>query len=233
MAGIGCGALTLVVLIAIGLIVMKLGQKAREFAGDFKKNPAKAAAMLALRANPDLEVVNADDGKGEVTIKDKKTGEITTVSFSELAQGKLTMKNGKGEEVSIDASAAKDGKVTVKGPNGETVIGGSAAAPLPSWLPAYPGMKSESGALNVSRADKKAGISISYTTDDPTKVKDFYEAQFKAAGFKTEAKLVNVGNFATGSVKAEKADTAQKVTIVITGESGKTSITANYEEPKS
>jgi hypothetical protein len=231
MAGIGCGGLLLIAMVGAGLLVLKGCQKAQEMAADFQKNPAKAAAMFALKANPDVEVVSADDAKGEITIKDKKSGEVTTLSFNDISQGRISMKNSKGEEMSIDASGAKDGKVVMKGPNGQTVIGAGAAEPAPSWVPAYPGMKSDSGALNVSRNDKKAGIIMSYTTDDPAKVKDFYESQLKAAGFQTEAKLVNVGNLGSGNVKAEKAATAQKVTIVITGENGRTSIATNYEEP--
>jgi len=133
-AGIGCLVILAIALLGGGLLVAKGCSKFKEIAGDldFQKDPAKAAALMALRLNPDIEIISTDDTKREVTFKTKSKGEVTTVSFDDLQDGKFTIKNAKGEVITVDGSA-NDGKgtTTVKGPDGSTVIGGDAAGPPP------------------------------------------------------------------------------------------------------
>lgn len=51
---------------------------------------AQAATLkLAVKLNPDLELVMTDEAKGEITIRDKKSGEVTTLSFDEMSMNKL------------------------------------------------------------------------------------------------------------------------------------------------
>jgi hypothetical protein len=90
-AGIGCGGLVVLAIIAIFVLAGKACTKINEVAGDFQKNPAKAAAMLALKFNPEVEVVSTDDTKNEITIRTKKDGETMTMSFEDVAKGKFTM----------------------------------------------------------------------------------------------------------------------------------------------
>ena len=232
MAGIGCGGLLLIAMLGVGLLVMRGCQKAKEIAGDFQKNPAKTAAMFALKANPDLEVVGSDDAKGEITVKDKKSGEVTTLSFNDISQGKFTMKNGKGEEMSIDASGAKEGKVVMKGPDGQTVIGDSAATPAPSWVPAYPGLQSQPGGMRIEKGGELKGLAVAQTTDAVAKVKEFYDVQLKGAGFQTEVNTTSIGGTETATVNAKKDDGKQTVNIVISVEGGKTNVMVSYEGPK-
>ncbi|MDZ4289382.1 MAG: hypothetical protein U0984_15570, partial [Prosthecobacter sp.] len=137
-AGIGCGGLFLLACLGGGVLAMRACSKVKEMAGDFQKNPAKAAATLMVKANPELELVSTNDAKGEITIKNKKTGEVTTMSFDEMSQGKFTVKDAKGNETTIDGSAVGQGRMTIKGPDGETVIGGSASETAPpAWIPTY------------------------------------------------------------------------------------------------
>jgi len=122
-------------------------------------------AIRIIKANPDLEVVKTDDKAGEITIRDKKSGEVTTVSYNDISQGKFKMKSASGEEVTIDATNQNGaGNVVVKNKEGTTVIGGdqTATAP-PAWVPAYPGVQTKTGGMRSEKGDKVSGGFISET----------------------------------------------------------------------
>ena len=55
--GIGC----VVILIVCGIAVGVMGWFAKKAVDKFAKNPGMAAAELAVKMNPDLELVNADE----------------------------------------------------------------------------------------------------------------------------------------------------------------------------
>ncbi len=234
-AGIGCGGLLLLAGIGVFALLMRGCSMAKEFAGDFQKNPAKATAVMLVKANPDLDLVKTDDATGEITVRDKKTGEVTSMSFDDLSKGKLTFKNAKGEEVSIDASQA-NGKagLVIKGPEGETVIGGgSEATTPPAWVPLYPGVKSEEG--GGFRAEKNGKISGSFigTTADPSaKVKEFYDAKLKEAGFTTEVSTMNMNGTDSAIVAGKKEADKSTVNVMINTEKGKTAVVLSYEGAK-
>ena len=77
------------------------------------------AAVMALKMNPAIEIVKTDDAKGEITYRNKQSGEQVTMSFNDLAQGKFNMKvkDAQGRESSVTGGG--DGNVTVNGPDGK------------------------------------------------------------------------------------------------------------------
>ena len=207
-AGIGCGALLVLIIAVFAFIGVKAMNKMKEVAGaDWQKNPAKSAAMVAAKMNPDWDFVKADDTKGEITVKVKKTGEEITMSYNEVQQGKFTMKNSNGEE---------------------TTIGGAATAP-PAWVPAYPGAAAQGVGM---RTEKPTGVTGSYvvqTGDAADKVREFFETKLKADGYTTVASA-SVGGGAI--VNARKEDEKRTVTVQISGDKGATQMVITYEGPK-
>jgi len=232
-AGIGCGGLLLLACIGGGLLVARGCSKLKEVAGDFQKNPTKAAATLLVKANPDLELVGTNDAKGEMTIKDKKTGEVTTMSFDQLSQGKFKVRDAKGNETSVDASAAGKGRVVIKGADGQTMIGGAAAEiALPAWVPSYPGTATKEGGMRIEKEGAVSGMAMAESRDSVSKVKDFYDARLKAAGFKVESSIAKINGTENAMVNGTKEDGRQKVGAIINSDQGKTSIILTYEGPK-
>lgn len=232
-AGIGCGGLVVLAIIAIFVLAGKACTKINEVAGDFQKNPAKAAAMLALKFNPEVEVVSTDDTKNEITIRTKKDGKTMTMSFEDVAKGKFTMTDSEGKTVTIDGSnAAKGGGIVMKGPDGESVIGGISSNPPPAWVPAYPGLTVQQGGLTTEQAGKVTGMSLAQSADPAAKVKEFYEAKLKEAGFKTETISTTVNGSDLASVSGSKDSPLQKVTIALTADGGKTNVAIQYEGAK-
>ena len=233
--GIGCAGLALVVLV-VGVLLMKAcTSKLKDFANDMEKNPAKTVALLAIKGNPDVELVSTNDATNEITVRDKKTGEVTTLSFNDIAQGKFKYKNSKGDEVTIDAAnQGGKGNIVVKDKNGTTVISGDAqAAPPPAWVPTYPGAQNKTGGMRSEKVDKVSGMYATETTDAATKVKDFFEPKLKADGYQVETTSINGGNGDIITLKATKDGDKQTVTVLITTDSGKTRIAINYDGPKS
>ncbi len=234
-AGIGCGGLiVLAVLIAV-LLMMKACNMVKDVAGDFKNNPGKAAAMMALKFNPEVDIVKTDDAKGEITVRNKKSGEEVTLSFNDIAKGKFSMKNAKGEEVSIDGSdVAGKGGVVMKGPQGEVIIGGtnSAAVAPPTWVPMYPNLKSQPGGMRSEKNGAVAGAFIAESADAGAKIKDFYEAKLKEAGFETGVTTTTTGEGEFNVINGTKDDGKTTMNVVITTDKGKTGVMINYEGKK-
>lgn len=230
MGGIGCLVLVAAAVLGGGALVAKFFPDLKAFVADVKKDPARAAAMLALKANPDVEVVTTDDEKREVTFKVKSSGETMTVSFEDLSNGKLTMTNSKGEEISIDASDAEKSGIVMKGPDGEAVIGGGKAAPPPAWVPVYPGAVSQEGGMRVERPDGAInGIAVSKTNDTVEAVQGFFEAKLKEAGF--EVTLTSAVEGKSAGISADKDDGKTTVGVTVTAdEPGQTQIMATYQQ---
>lgn len=234
-AGIGCGGLTLLVLLVAVLLGMKACNMAKEVVGDFKANPEKAAAMMVLKFNPELDIVKTDDARGEITVRNKKSGEEVTLSFKDISEGKFSMKNAKGEVVSIDGSdAAGKGGIVMKGPEGEVVIGGTNATAIapPAWVPMYPNLKSQPGGMRSEKNGVIAGTFVAETSDTETKVMDFYIESLKAAGFETEVAITNANNVEVKMIEASKDDGNVSVNVMITNAKSKINVIIYYEAKK-
>src|ERR1700680_2327921 len=96
---IGIGACFMLFVIAVVGLGLFVAQKAKQAGFDselIKKSPALAGAKMMVAANPDVEMVSADEGKQEITVRERKTGNVYTMSFEDAKNGKFTMKeNGK------------------------------------------------------------------------------------------------------------------------------------------
>jgi len=114
---IGCGALALLGLVAGGIATWYFTKKAKEFAG----NPAYATLRLAVAANPDLETVASDDKTGHITVKDKRTGQVTTLDISSMKDGTLRI-GGDGGEMVLGGGADGKGQLTIRGKDGSLLV---------------------------------------------------------------------------------------------------------------
>lgn len=232
--GIGCLGLIVIAFLGGGILVAKYLPKLKEVAGDFEKDPAKAATLLALKMNPDVEILSTDDAKREVTFKTKADGKTTTVSFDEFEKGKITVKNDKGEEYSFDATKAQTDGVVIKSPDGQTVMGGSAAATAPpAWVPKYPGLVVQDGGLRTERPDGTvSGVTAGKIGAALAQVREHYETELKKAGFEVTHNATEDGK--AGTLTATKDAGKTTVSVTLSSESeGETQVALTYEGPKS
>lgn len=223
---IGCGGLILVVGILVVAGVGFVGYKAKQFATDLEKNPVTIAGKAYAALHPDVEFVSADEESREITFRDVKTGEITTINADDIRDGRITIKNDQGE-VTFDAKGGADGGLTMTDETGKTVFqaGAGSAEDLPSWIPVYPGAEITATYV-ASAAGQGSGGSFSLTTSDGVDtVYEHYRSALEDAGFEIQT----TGSTGQGKILiATQADPARQVTVSVSEVDGKTQATVQY-----
>jgi len=203
---LGCGGILLLCVIAFVGAAYWGVNKAKQFASDVQKNPAKIAE-LAVRMNPDFEVLSTDEARKEITVRDKKSGKITKVSFDQ--NGKIEFESD-GQRTTINGDK---GGLTVSGPDGSKATFGAGTAERPSWVPLYPGAPAPQGLMSTTTDKEKAGTLSLAIADSAEKVATYYKDQLTAAGFKIETE---VSSGTGSSLSAKSADGLRTVSVILT-----------------
>ena len=190
-----------------------LVHKARQAGLDpelMRRNPGLAMGKLIAAANPDAEVVSTDDNAGTITIRDRKTGKVMTMTFDQAKNGKfkLTTEGDDGKVASVELGGG-DGK-------------------LPSWVPNYPG-SSTHGNFSVKGASNDGsgeGGNVTFTTSDPAeKVMAFYQDKAKEMGMKVNVTTTSASG---GMIIASDEDSKRSLTVVVGGGSSETTVNLTY-----
>jgi hypothetical protein len=221
----GCGGLIVIVGIIFAVLAYWGVHKVKGYAETARKNPAVAAAKLAVAFNPDLEIVSEDDKAGTLTIRNKKTGEEITMNAEDIKQGRLRFKNEKGEEVTFEGSG-KEGKegFKVKTGKGTMTFGNAEGEPPPTWVPTYPGAK----IMASSRGTTGEGLTGTYafqTSDSTEVVLGHYEKELKRARFEVERTAMG----AMGNLSAKGDGGKRTVNITVIPLDKLTQVTVAYE----
>jgi hypothetical protein len=213
----------------IGVIVIVLGvyfvmSKAKQAGLDpelMKSNPGLALTKMAAAMNPDIEVVAVNDKQGMVTVKDKKTGKVTTMKW-DPENKKLVVADAEGHEATITASGdATGGNVEVKSSEG-TFKWGANAGNAPAWVPAYPGAASEGGMTSETPEGSQHTFGFK-TKDAPSKVIAYYQDALKSAGFTITQTMNTQGSAESGGmVMAEDAAKKRSVMLTVSTEGSET-----------
>jgi hypothetical protein len=196
--------------VGTGLFIVRKARQAGVDTEMMRRNPGFAVGKLIAAANPDVDVVSTDDGAGTITVRDRRTGKVVTMSFDQVNRGKFSF-----------SAVGDDGKTA-------SVEIGAGAGKLPSWVPAYPGAEAK-GTFRVKGDDGNGsgeGGSFAFsTTDSPAAVKAFYEDKCKEAGMKVNVTI----NSAQGSMIVA-ADEGERHTLHVTvaGGAGETGVNVIY-----
>ena len=207
-AGIGCLVLLIVFFVAVSILGAKFFSSIKDFAIESQKAPVAAAAKLATKLNPNIEVVSTDEATKEITIKDKSSGRTVTMSLDDLQHGQMKIKDAEGT----------------------TTLGSEGASHLPSWVPSYPGITATPGGMSTDKDGKSAGMAMAESKDDIAKLREFYTTKLKEAGFKLDS---NVDGADSAVITASKADVKQTISVALSKSGEKTSVIITYEGPKS
>jgi hypothetical protein len=232
--GIGCGALAVLAAIGFTVMVVAGGWFLKKQADKLEKNPTLTVAEWYVRANPDYEIVSADEESGTITIREIKTGEQMTVNAKDLQEGKLKVKTKDGTAV-FDASA-KDGTIKVTDEKGGQVAtlqaGGDAPKNLPSWLPIYPG-GSVQGTFDTKSADGRSASVTLTTPDTGDKVLSFYESRLKEAGLKVDSTTVtSTAEGKGGILTASGGNPHREVSVLVGSSEGQTTAAITFQEKR-
>lgn len=238
--GIGCGVLGvigLVVFVVAGYFLVQKGQEMvqeatgveslEELAESLQENPAKFAAELAIRNNPDLEFLETDDEDGTITFRNRASGEKATLNFEDIAEGRFSMSTDEGD-ISIDADA--DGGVTVAGPEGEARFGARAnLEDVPDWVPLYPNASEIKSAFQSASGNEMNGALSITTSDTPQAVFDYYKQLFEEQEHNILSQsMTDTGQGSLGSLKVDLG-TGREINIAILGLAGTCQVTLTYQ----
>jgi hypothetical protein len=232
---IGCGAVIVVGVIIAVVVSLFVVQKVKDAADDFAENPAKTAAEMAVRLDPNIELVESDDEAGTITFRDVRTGRETTVNFEEIAEGKISVKDDEGEfsiETSESGSEGEAGGLTVTGPDGEIRYGATASLDdVPEWVPIYANATEVQGAYSSTSDKGTSGLVTSKTADGVDEVLAYYKNKLEQGGFTiTGENKASTQGGVLGSIAAEHEGTGRAVNIGIVEQQEETQITVNYSE---
>jgi hypothetical protein len=217
----GCVGLILIGVILFFAASYFIYNKAKRVAKDsgfdselMQKNPTLAAAKMVTAMNPDLEVVSADDQKGTLTIRNKKTGETITINAQDASKGKIKFKKDGKDAGSIEFNGNNgQGSVQVKTDEGTTKFGSGSSGTAPSWIPNYAGAEPQWD-FSAESKDGYAGTFHFITRDSMDRIATFYEEAFKSAGLTVTTASTQSGQNKTSYVTAR--DDAKKLNGTVT-----------------
>jgi len=195
--GIGCLVLLLLGAAAFVSCSMFVAKKAGDLAQEIQENPARKLAELAVRANPNLELVDTDEVAGTMTILDKSTGKVATFDYDAIAEGKFRLETEEGE-VSVDVADAAKGLVTVRTPQGETRYNAGEGRTLPEWFPSYRHAENLEIGFVTTTADSSSGSFSFDSPDAPQRILDFYDEELTRLGFAVTTQTMPAGGILIG-----------------------------------
>lgn len=231
---IGCVGLMLVGGLVVGGVVWYGYNKAKQMGFDpelAKKNPALAAAKVVVNMDPDKEFISADENNNTITIRDKKSGKVVTLTVEQDKNGHVTFKgkDESGKETTVSMSGDKGIEVTT--PDGKTTIGGGSNVTLPDWIPQYPGVKMEGTYSTENEASEGKGYSFS-TSDSVQQVINFYEDKMKAQGFNTSKTTTTVNDKTSVNLSANDGNYRRFLVVGATEEGSGTKVTVTTQTNK-
>ena len=176
----GCGGLIAIILVVGALVTFFIGRHAREFG----KNPGFAAARMMASMNPNVEVLNADEGTGKITLRDRKSGKTVTLDFDEIRKGHISFEGDNGEKVDIRGEG-DTGSMTIKSSEGTVQIGQGSSEKIPNWVPKYPGGQ-VTGAFAAQHEGAESGGFQVKCSGLVEQVAAFYEKELASGGMRVE-----------------------------------------------
>jgi hypothetical protein len=228
--GIGCGALIVFVMIVVTVGGYFVANKVKNVAADFEDNPAMAAARMIVKLNPELEEVSTDPENGTITVRNTKTGEVITVNFEDIKEGRFSFKSG-DREVTVDASQADEGGgVTITDDKDSVVFsaGGSVSGDIPPWVPLYPG--TEPSSPHTMRAGDELSGGFELETDAPVAtVLEFYRSALEGEGYEVSVNTYTQDDSKGGMVNGSQ-EGRNLVAILSSEGGGPTKVVISYSQ---
>lgn len=206
-AGIGCGTILLLGVVAIVLGIGYCNKKVGEFSKDMQANPERKSAELLIGMHPEYSVVSSNDDTKQMTIKEDKTGKEMTFSYQDIANGKFEMTTSDGETVSV-------GSVDV--------------SKLPAWL-SLPADATATGGYQTEKAGKASGAIVFTTALTADEAKEFFQKSLDSWPSGTGSSSMTLLNGVARHTLEKKASD-KEVVILVQGDNSATSVTVTYAE---
>lgn len=227
---IGCLGFLLLIALAMGACGLFVAKKAAEFGDDFKENPARAMAEIAVRANPELEMVDTDEEAETITVRNTRTGEEMTLDWSDFGEDGFSIRTDEGEIAFGNPQSSDGPAVTMRDKDGkETQIFGEAGGgEIPDYIPRPPGSSDPVGTFHTRQGDRTSGAFGFTTTESVDAVLDFYEEKLGALGFEISRSSYSSSGRKGGSVGGEDRAGGRTVSVIVGEEDGGTSVNVTH-----
>lgn len=229
--GIGCAAMVILALVVVMVGGFFVARKVQDVAADFEADPAMATAKMIVKLNPELEEVETDEEAGTITVRNTRTGEVITVNFEDIKEGKFSFTTDEGE-ISVDASEMDEGSLKVTNQEGEVVLstGGAVSDDIPPWVPIFPGGEPTSRHTMRSEQEQSGGFEIE-TTASVKQALDFYHNALKDDGYEVAINSFTQDDSEGGMVNGSHGQEGRNVVVIINSDSGgPTKIVVSYTQ---
>lgn len=227
--GIGCGCLVIVgLLVVVGLVAFG-GKKLVDFAQEVESNPAKAVE-LAIRLNPELELVETDAEARKVTVRNKKTGEVGTLDFSDIENGNFSFEGSDGSKFSV---RGEEGRIEATDSEGSTsTFGAQELKDVPDWVHLYPDAPAEVG-FTQRGGGQTTGMLTQTTDASIDEVAEYFEAYFEGEGWEVSRSQMSSGQdrFVVLTGNSAGGEFNQSLQVARNDE-GKTVLSLQYNGPE-
>ena len=234
LAGIGAFLLLIaIVVVGAGFFLFHKVKQAGLDPDLMRRNPALATVKMMAALTPNIEVQSIDEGRGIVTVHDKKENKTFTVNLDDAKKGKFVFQEDGKDAVTLNATGdGKTGAIEIKSSDGTVKIGGGQNAKVPTWVPDYPG----SQPTVAYSAQSKDGDSGSYqfkTKDSADKVARFYEDGLKSSGMKVTTTISTSGDSGGGGMIVGADEGKKHSAIVLLGsDEGSTTVSVTFTVSK-
>lgn len=201
--GIGCGAAALVCAVVAAIGIWFLVAKVKNIID----NPEKAAAEFIIDRHPDLEAAKFNDEDKTVTVVYKKDGKTYTVDYSQVAQGRIDLKDDEGNVITL---------------------GSNDISKIPDWVP-QPEQASKFFVLYVeSNSEVKKGQYTAELNDASTELLDKLETMLKGDGYTVSRGQATADGAGQWHLTAKK-DGREIAVLMISGKD-KSHLMVNWQE---
>jgi hypothetical protein len=197
--------------------------------GLLEKKPELAVVKMMVSANPDLEILSIDEGRGIIQVREKKSGKTLTVNIEDAKNGKISFMDDQNKKVEIRTQGEGDNaSVEIQSDQGSMRMGSKAAVLLPNWLPSYPGAIA-AGGMALNEEDGNSGSCSLKTNDSVQAVAKFYENALKNAGFEVQSNAMQAsGQGSMITLSASDINTQRKADVTMVHSEEGTVITLTF-----
>ena len=229
---IGCFAVLLVLGIGFVATTWWAANKIKSFAEKAQSDPDYAlrkAAEWAVKMNPEVDLVSTDEAAGTMTIREKKSGKETTISFKDASEGKFSITTAEGEKVGVDFSGtANGGQMKVDTGKGTATFGvGADSSKLPDWVPIYPGATVE-GQGSMEMGATRHGTFTMKSDDAAAAMIDYYKSKMAALGLQVQTLSMDSGG--TQGSMLNGTSEKRNLSVTIGTDAGRTTAQVVYSE---
>lgn len=209
-----------------GFLLMHKAKEAGFDSSLMSKNPGYAAAKMVATLNKDVDVLSTDDSTGTIQVRDKKTGQTTTLRF-DPATKRMVVTDGEGKQSTVSITGDGDkASLDIQSADGSVKIGAGADNNMPAWVPVYPGSTPKGTFSAQAKGASQSGFGFT-TSDPPAKVMDYYKNQLTSSGFTISGTFSSPNG---GLISAENGKRTLTVTVTASGNETSASLMAVEKE---